>query len=350
MARRFLRGGHLQTIASFVLPRQILLPAPEERLVEVAPGVRLLCHCHWQPDRTKVLTVIVVHGLEGSSDSQYARGIADKALRAGMNVVRYNQRNCGGTEALAPVLYHSGLSGDVAAVARDVIARDGVSLLALVGFSMGGNLVLKLAGEWGSDAPPEFRAVAACCPALDLAASADALHEPANRIYETYFLWALRRRMLRKAQLFPAHFDPSRLRGLRSLREFDDKVTAHYCGFAGADDYYDRASAAQVVGRIAVPALVLHAANDPFIRITAETRQKIFSNPNITFVEAEDGGHCAFVGRRNGAGASRGGKNGVSMDGAVQNDFAQNDVTQSDVTQDDGYWAENMIVNFLRRF
>ncbi len=318
----------MQTVAAFLLPRHVALPAPEERLVEVAPGVRVLCYCHWQADRAKALTIIVVHGLEGSGDSQYARGIADKALRAGMNVIRYNQRNCGGTEALAPVLYHSGLSGDIAAVARDAIARDGITRLALVGFSMGGNLVLKLAGEWGAQAPAEFKAVAACCPALDLATSADALHEPANRIYETYFLWALRRRMLRKARLFPEHFDPKRMRGIRSLREFDDKVTAYYCGFAGADDYYDRASAAHVVGQIAVPALVLHAANDPFIRITPESRRKVLANPNITFVEAEDGGHCAFVGVRNGAGRS-----GRDDDGC-----------------DDGYWAESEIVNFLRRF
>ncbi len=251
-------------------------------MIEVEPGIQVLCHCHWQPDRTSALTIIVVHGLEGSSDSQYMRGVTEKALAVGMNVIRYNQRNCGGTDALAPVLYHSGLSKDVAAVASQVIARDGVSRLALVGFSMGGNLVLKLAGEWGAQAPPQFRAVAACCPAIDLAASANALHEPANRIYETYFLWALHRRMLHKARLFPGHFDKTRLRGIRSLRQFDDKVTAYYCGFTGVDDYYDRASAAHVVERIAVPALVLHAADDPFIRITPETRRKISSNPNIS--------------------------------------------------------------------
>ncbi len=287
-------------------------------MVEVAPGIQVLCHCHWQPDRSRALTLIIVHGLEGSSDSQYMLGITDKALTAGMNVIRYNQRNCGGTDAQAPVLYHSGLSNDIAVVAREVIAHDRISRLALVGFSMGGNLVLKLAGEWGRQAPPEFVAVAACCPALDLAASANALHEPANRIYETYFLWALRRRMRRKAQLFPAHFDSARLRGLRSLRDFDDQVTAHYCGFKGVDDYYDRASASHFVGQIAVPTLIVHAANDPFIRITPPTRQKIVANPNITFLESASGGHCAFVGRRNGV--------------------------------DDGFWAESQIVNFLRRF
>ncbi len=283
--RRWLRGGHVQTVASFVIQRRFHLPAPEERMIEVAPGVLVLCHCHWQADRTTPLTVIIVHGLEGSSESQYMRGVTEKALAAGMNVIRYNQRNCGGTDALAPVLYHSGLSNDVAVVAHELIARDGISHLALVGFSMGGNLVLKLAGEWGRQAPAQFRAVAACCPALDLAASADALHEPANRIYETYFLWALRRRMRHKARLFPGHFDVGRMRGMRSLRDFDDSITAYYCGFAGVDDYYDRASAAHVVGQIAVPALIVHAADDPFIRITPETRRKIAANPNITFRE-----------------------------------------------------------------
>jgi len=298
-------------------------------LIEVEPGVQVLCHCHWQPDRAHALTVIIVHGLEGSSTSQYMLGVTEKGLATGMNVIRYNQRNCGGTDALAPVLYHSGLSNDVAAVAREVIARDGVSRLALVGFSMGGNIVLKLAGEWGAQAPPQFRAVAACCPAIDLATSADTLHEPANRIYEKYFLWALHRRMLQKARLFPDHFDVRRLRGIRSLREFDDKVTAYYCGFTGVDDYYDRASAAHAVERIAVPALVLHAANDPFIRITPETRRKISANPNIAFVETEDGGHCAFIGTTDG----RSPRAGNRSDG-----------------YGDGYWAEHQIVNFLRGF
>jgi hypothetical protein len=172
--------------------------------------------------------------------------------------------------------------------------------------------------------------VAACCPALDLAASADELHVPSNRLYELYFLWALRRRMRQKARLFPGHFDLNRLKGLRSLREFDDKVTAYYCGFTGAVDYYDRASAAHVVGKISVPTLILHAANDPFILITPETRQKILANPHIKFVETEDGGHCAFVGAR-----SRNGRGSAARDV---------------VSHDDGFWAETEIVNFLRQF
>jgi len=312
--RRRLRGGHVQTLASFFLARQIHLPMPEPRLIEVEPAMRVLCHCHWQKDRRSALTLIIVHGLEGSSDSQYVLGVASKGLAAGMNIVRMNQRNCGGTDDLSPTLYHSGRSQDIARVAEQLVAHDGLSRFALVGFSMGGNLVLKLAGEWAQEGPPEFRAVATVCPALDLAASADALHHPANRLYELYFLWKLRRRLLAKARLFPERFDTSRLRGIASLRDFDDRITAYYCGFEGAADYYQRAAAAKVVDRIGVPALILHAANDPFIRILPETRQKILANPNIRFLETEDGGHCSFL---------------------------------ADPDGDDGRWAEAEIIRFL---
>src|SRR5207245_9067410 len=187
-----------------------------------------------------------------------------------------------------------GRSWDVASVARQGVELDAVSRFVLIGFSMGGNLVLKLAGEWGSNGPAELCAVAAVSPAADLAASADALHEPANRIYEYYFLMQLFRRFRRKANLFPNHFEVSRLRGISSLREFDDRITAHYCGFAGASDYYARAAASNLIDRIDVPTLIIHAANDPFIRLREETRERILANPNITYVETSDGGNCAL--------------------------------------------------------
>jgi uncharacterized protein len=299
-ARRFLAGGHVQTIASFLLPRRISSGKSEERLIEVEPGIHVLCHCHWQTNLRSALTVIVVHGLEGSTESKYMLGVAEKGFAAGMNVVRMNQRTCGGTDHLAPTLYHSGRSADVMAVANALIENDGISRFALCGFSMGGNIVLKTAGEWGTKGPHEFRAVAAVCPAMDLAASADALHRPVNRLYEQYFLWKLKARMRNKARCFPGRYDLSRLRGLKSLRDFDDKVTAFYCGFNGASDYYARAAAANVVDKIAVPTYILYARNDPFIRVLPETRRKVAANPNIEFVETEDGGHCSFLGERNG--------------------------------------------------
>lgn len=296
-----------------------MLPQAERRLIEVEPGVPVLCQCHWQENR-HALTLIAVHGLEGSSESQYMLGVARNGLAAGMNVVMMNQRNCGGMDHCAPTLYNSSRSADVAAVANNLVESDGIPGFVLVGFSMGGNLVLKLAGEWGGYGPAQFRGVAAVCPAVNLAAGADALHEPANRIYEYYFLLQLFLRFRRKAQLFPASFDLARLRGVRSLRDFDERVTAYYCGFAGADDYYARAAAANVISQIVRPALVIHAANDPFVRILPEARQALLANPNITYIETADGGHCAFLGERDGDGAY------------------------------DGRWAEREIVEFAKQF
>ena len=250
-------------------------------------------------------------------------GIAQKGLAAGMNVVRMNQRNCGGTNALAPTLYHSGRSaGHCRSGKRNVIERDHVSRLALVAIPWAATSSSSWLANGAIGGPREFRAVAAVCPSMDLAASADALHAPSNRLYESYFLWNLRRRLREKARLFPTAFDPARLRGVKSLREFDDKITAFYCGFQGAEDYYTRSSASNVVDRIAVPAFILQSANDPFIRIRPETRQKLLANPNIRFVETDDGGHCSFVAERNGL----------------------------DDEKNDGHWAEWQVTEFLRQF
>lgn len=292
----------MQTLVGNYLPRpRFLLNAVEETIeVDPADGSRVLCHCHWQPDAARAgrLTLILVHGLEGSSDSQYIRGIAARAWNAGCNVVRMNMRNCGDSDRLTPTLYHSALSGDVGAVVEHYARRYGLSRVGLVGYSMGGNLVLKLAGEWGARRP--LAAVAAVCPAIDLAAGSDALHEPANRVYEWHFLRRLMRRYRRKAELFP-HVYSKRIAGrVGSLREFDDKIVATYCGFRDADDYYYRAASARVIDRVAVPTLILRALDDPFIRLTPETRAKILANPQIALVETAHGGHCAYLGGERG--------------------------------------------------
>lgn len=293
--RAFLRGGHVQTLAAALLPRRHALPPAEARLFRVADNVQILCHCHWQAERRQAATLVVLHGLEGSSDAQYVVGTADKAWAAGMNVVRMNMRNCGGTERLGPTLYHSGLSGDLGAVVEELIREDKLPRILLAGFSMGGNITLKLAGEWGGEAPAEVRAVAAVSPAVDLAACADALHRPGNRLYEWNFLWGLKRRLRRKARLFPGRYQLDGLRSLRSVRDFDDRVTARYCGFTGADDYYHRSSAARVAERIAVPTLIVHSQDDPFVPFTPETREKLLANPHVRLLETVGGGHCAFL-------------------------------------------------------
>jgi uncharacterized protein len=312
--RRGLRGAHMQTLASHVLPRRNLLPPPAQQTFQIEEGVQVLCLCHWQASGAGLPTLVILHGLEGSSDSQYVIGTANKAWNAGMNVVRMNVRNCGGTEALCRTLYNSGLSGDIDIVVRELIHDKGLNAVLLAGFSMGGNQVLKLAGEWGSNAPPQVRAAAAVSPAMDLSLSADALHLPSNRIYEWRFLWSLRQRLRRKLRIFPDSLQVKQW-WWRSIRDFDDIVTAPHCGYRDAEDYYERASAARVIDRISIPALILHSKDDPFIRVSQETRAKILANPCISFVETEHGGHCAFL---------------ASPDGY------------------DGRWAERQILNFLR--
>ena len=289
-------------MVSWLLPREDRLPAAEDRLFSVEPEVQVLCRCHWQTERRKTLTVIAVHGLEGSTESQYIVGTANKAWAAGMNVVRMNMRNCGGTHRLGPTLYHSGLSGDVGAVMRTLIEQDDLSRIALVGFSMGGNLVMKLAGELGRDraTPPQLVAAVGISPAVDLSPSSDALNQRRNRLYEWNFVWHLRRSIRRKAEAFPGRFDPSYLRGVWSVRGFDDAIVARYCGFTDAEDYYSQSSASNVVDHIAVPTLIINSTDDPFIRIRENTRAKLKANPNIRFVETEHGGHCGFLASPNG--------------------------------------------------
>lgn len=315
--RRGLAGPHRQTLASYFLRRPNLLAEPENILVQVEEGSRVLCHANWHADRLRALTVLIVHGLAGSSASPQVVGVAQKALDAGMNVVRANMRNCGGTESHTPTLYHSGLSSDVGAMVRELISNHSVGRLALVGYSMGANLVLKLAGELGESAPRELRAVAVVSPLMDLSASADALHLGENRLYEWQFVFKLARLYRRKARMFPGRYDLARLKGIRSLREFDDRITGPYGGFRDAADYYESARSSQFADKISTPTFVIHSADDPFIRLLPDTRTSLATNPNVRFLETARGGHCAFL---------------ASPEGY------------------DGRWAEKAVVEFLKRF
>jgi hypothetical protein len=328
--RPWLVNRHLQTIAGNFLPRPNHLPEPVAQLVEVSPAhgsqisTQILCECHWQPlpERPTRPTAIILHGLEGSSRSQYVIGNANKLWRAGCNVVRMNMRNCGGHSygemaRLTPTLYHSGLSTDVDRVLRFFIDTQSLQSVALIGYSMGGNLILKLAGDLGPAAPPQLHSVVGVSPVIDLAESADALHEPQNRIYERRFVRSLLKRYRHKATLFPHAFNPSRAARITSIREFDEHIISLYSGFHSADDYYFRAAAARVLDRVTIPTLLIHASDDPFIRFTEETRAKIAANPHITLLETEHGGHCAFLASPNRS------------------------------TGNDGYWAEHTTLRFV---
>jgi predicted alpha/beta-fold hydrolase len=290
------------------------LPAAEPRFFDVAADARVLAHCNWQPDRIAAPTLLVLHGLEGSSEAHYMRGLADKAFSRGFNVVRLNMRNCGGTEHLSRGLYHSGLTADPRAVLEELRDRDRLGTFAVAGYSMGGNITMKLAGELGAAEFPEVRAFAAVSPVIELEACVRAIERRENRIYEWNFCRNLQARMRRKVRAFPGAFDLAGLWKVWSIRAFDDRYTAPHHGFAGASDYYQRASAMRVIDRVARPALILSAADDPFVPPAIFDAPPVRNNPHITTVITGGGGHCAFVENANGY---------------------------------DGYFAEKMVVDFL---
>lgn len=290
-----LGSPHLQTFAAALLGRASLVPKVEPWFISVA-GERnqVRCDCSWQDSRQGTTTAVICHGLGGSSASPIVVGMAAALWKAGMNVVRYNMRNCGGTEDRCRTLYHSGMQGDVLRVLDELIAR-GCDSIVLVGFSAGGNLMLNAAAALGQSAPAQLKAVASICGAMDVAAAADALHEGASRLYEWMFVRELVELFHKKVKLYPDIFHLSHLRKFHSIREFDNDITAPYSGYRDADDIYASISSSRWAERIAVPTLVIQSNDDPFIRLLPSTREKVKRNPCITFLETAQGGHCGFV-------------------------------------------------------
>ena len=296
----FLENAHAQTFAAALLGRTAFVPKVEPWFISVAGEKnQVRCDCSWQDFRKGSTTAVICHGLGGSSASPIVIGMAGALWKAGMNVVRYNMRNCGGTEHRCRTLYHSGMHGDMLRVLDELIAR-GCDSVVLVGFSAGGNLMLNAAAALGQSAPPQLKAVASICSAMDVAAAADALHLGLSRLYEWMFVRELVELFQKKVKLYPDIFHLSHLRKFHSIREFDNDITAPYSGYRDADDIYASISSSRWVERIAVPTLVIQSNDDPFIRLLPTTREKVRRNLNITFVETEQGGHCGFVaqGRR----------------------------------------------------
>jgi len=290
------RNPHLATVAAAYWPRDFSsLPPATNRLFEVEPGTRLLAKCHWQESVRSHATLVLVHGLEGSSGSPYMLGIAERAYQAGFNVLRMNQRNCGGTEHLTPTLCHSGLSEDYRAVLRELIECDRLPEIFFSGYSTGGNLVLKMAGELAGQAPRELRGICAVCPCLDLGSCAGGSGQLRTLAYESYFLRSMRNTMRRKAELFPERYPADRFSGPRTLREWDDAITAPEWGYRDAADYYDRGSALHVTQRIRVPTLILAAQDDPLVPIASFRNSDIEENPFVALIAPKYGGHCAFI-------------------------------------------------------
>lgn len=311
-----LGNGHLMTVFAWARARTYPgLPDPEARIFTTAPDTSVMAHCHWQADRHTRPTLVALHGLEGSSTGHYMRGMALQAWNRGWNAVLLNHRNCGGTEHLTPTLYHSGLTHDALTVIAE-LAAEGLPHFGVAGYSLGGNLSLRLAGELAT--VPEYaglpiRAIAAVSPTMDLQLCVDAIERPINFPYEWNFLKDLRARLLRKAKLWPGRFDLTPLGRVRTIRDFDDAYTAPLAGFGDAANYYFKASAMRLIDRVRVPTLIVSAEDDPFVPGEQFRRPEVAGNANIRVVLPADGGHCGFVSSK-------------------------------------GYWAEETVVRFIAAF
>jgi uncharacterized protein len=313
----WLHNPHHMTLIPRWWPRR---PFPagmpiQERIFRVAPEVGLLAKCHWQSSPSQRPTVLIVHGLEGCTESHYMRGLAQKVWEAGWNSIRINQRNCGGSEHLTPTLYHNGLSQDYCSIIQEVTEQNGCRRVWLVGYSMGGNLTLKLAGESGSSLP-SLHGIVAVCPNIEPAACVRALQLPSNWIYHQYFLKRLKATLRRKAQLYPGHWDLSQLSGIRTMREFDEAYTAPDGGFRDAADYYKKSAARNLLSSITIPALIITAQDDPFIPYDMFADPVLHANPWIHLMAPIHGGHCGFFQRSH--------------------------------PHEDPFWAENRIIDFIR--
>lgn len=306
------------TIAAWARPRRFpRLGAPDIRLIDTDTDTRVRADCYWQPQRPDAPLLLGLHGLEGSSEAHYMRGIAEKAWARGWHVVLLNQRNCGGTEHLTPGLYHSGLTADPLAVLRRLRTDVPVRGIAITGYSLGGNLALKLAAGLDSVQDLPLIGVAVVSPTIDLALCVDAIEHPVNRLYQWHFMRGLTARMRRKAALWPGRFDLTPLARLRTIRQFDDAYTAPSHGFGTAANYYRLASALHTIDRVRVPALILAASDDPFVPDAQFRRPEVAAHPTITVSLQRHGGHCGFIGRR--------------------------------APHHDRYWAEASVVDYLSR-
>lgn len=313
----FLRNGHLMTIVPAIWQRRLppIKTPSVDRLFQVKPHVQVLANCHFADDAKSRPTLIILHGLEGSSNTPYVLGLTHKALEQGMNVVRLNLRNCGNTLHLTPTLYNAGLSADLIAVATELIEVDGLETIFAAGYSLGGNIVLKAAAELGSDGPAMFKGVCAISPALDLAACVESMERGLNRFYEQRFLIGLKDKIRIKHKLFPSLYDVSKLKDVRTLRGFDDVFTASDAGCKSAAEYYEQNSAIRIIENSRIPILIIAAQDDPIVPFTSFSSPKLKAQ-NITMLTPEHGGHSGFLAQSN-EGESR-----------------------------DRFWAENRIVEF----
>jgi predicted alpha/beta-fold hydrolase len=291
----WLAGGHRQTLAAHLLRRQLRWRLPSEDLVvEAGQGVRLLLRVTWQPGpREARRALMIVHGLGGSDASSYVISTGQFAYARGYHVIRMNMRGSGDGEALCPLLYNAGLDTDLLAGVSAVSQL--VPKVALAGFSLGANLALLMLGRRRELVPKSLYAAVAVSPPLDLAECAHALEGPGNGLYQHHFMRMLTDAYRRRHAARPDLFAADREIGLRTVREYDDRITAPFGGYESAAQYYERSSAGPWLAAIERKALVIAAEDDPMI--PAATVMRWATSKSVVRQLLPTGGHVGFVAR-----------------------------------------------------
>jgi len=287
----WLRNPHLQTLWPVFFRRRLRPPLRRERL-ELPDGD--FVDLDWTLNDSGPI-VILFHGLEGSSRSHYARGMLTSLPQHGLRAVIMHFRGCSGEPNRLARAYHSGDTGDIDFLVRTLKAREPDTALAAIGYSLGGNALLKWLGEQGKDAPLQC-AVAVSVPFL-LHESTAHMNRGLSRIYQWHLLKSLIRGARRKARQYAPPAPLEEINRMKSFFEFDDRVTARLHGFHGGMHYYTSSSSRQFLGRIGVPTLIVHATDDPFMHANvAPTAGEL--SPSITFALHQHGGHVGFVAGR----------------------------------------------------
>ncbi len=291
----WLPGGHAQTIVPRVLQRGPRLPFHRKRL-ELADGDFIdvdWVYASGSPRKRAAGVVVISHGLEGDSRRSYMRSLAKCVSEAGWDVAARNFRSCGGEMNRLLPFYHSGETGDLHAVVS-LCCAEGYERVALAGFSVGGNQVLRYLGEDPKQVPSEVCAAVAISVPCDLAACSTVLARRENRVYMQYFMHTLRRKIREKNQLFPDALNVDGLDFMRNFKEFDDRFTAPIFGFKSAEDYWRKASSSQVLESIRVSTLLINARNDPFLAPSCFPMRAASRSKALTLLIPREGGHVGF--------------------------------------------------------
>ncbi len=335
-----LSNGHMMTLAPLFHWRSFKLPAGQRMEIEVATGSRITGYLHKAtsgPYIDRKALLIVLHGLESSAQAPYVQGLCEKALRAGLSVFRMNMRNCEGTLELCDTLYNAGLSSDLEACAGYLLKTlPEIEKIFACGFSLGGNIVLKAAGENGASnlqTTSNLKGVVAISPPVELETCVQALEAGVNQLYGFNFLLGLKNKIVEKEKLYPGKFDLERLKTVRTLREFDNYFTAIDAGYDGASSYYHGASARRVIDKISMPALIIAAQDDPLVPFDKtfgflqgkSKSASSFTASSLQLLSSQYGGHVSYIG-----------KNG----GLHKNKFDKHEIS-------DRYWAESQAVLYI---